>query len=180
MLNFWIFTSYCSLKPLWSGMWEVAPARTSPILHLPSPPTVHQLSRLALLRVTPLPIHYMTVDKTYGRVIQYGNLQPGPGGSMSCEQEDNAAENITNPTRTLCIKRWMVQCYGHTHIHTHIQGDLNVCAHTTQCTHTGDSNTHTVKACNFIFNLTDNDTEQNFVQFASQKLHQGPKWLDPS
>ena len=29
-------------------MGEVAPARTSPILHPPSPPTVHQLSRLAL------------------------------------------------------------------------------------------------------------------------------------
>ena len=32
-------------------MGEVVPARTSPTLHLPSPPTVHQLSRLALLRV---------------------------------------------------------------------------------------------------------------------------------
>ena len=35
--------SYCSLKPLWSGMGEVVPARTSPTLHPPSPPTVHQL-----------------------------------------------------------------------------------------------------------------------------------------
>ena len=33
MLNFWKFTSYCSLKPLWSGMGEVVPARTSPTLH---------------------------------------------------------------------------------------------------------------------------------------------------
>ena len=48
MLYFWKFTSYCSLKPLWSGMGEVVPARTSPTLHPPSPPTVHQLSRLAL------------------------------------------------------------------------------------------------------------------------------------
>ena len=48
VLNFWIFTSYCSLKVLWSGMGEVVPARTSPTLHLPSPPTVHQLSWLAL------------------------------------------------------------------------------------------------------------------------------------
>ena len=47
-LNFWKFTSYCSLKPLWLGMGEVAPARTSPTLHPPSLPTVHQLSRLAL------------------------------------------------------------------------------------------------------------------------------------
>ena len=47
-LNFWKFTSYCSLKPLWSGMGEVVPARTSPTLHPPSPPTVHQLSWLAL------------------------------------------------------------------------------------------------------------------------------------
>ena len=30
VLNFWNFTSYCSLKPLWSGMGEVVPARTSP------------------------------------------------------------------------------------------------------------------------------------------------------
>ena len=48
VLNFWKFTSYCSSKPLWSGMGEVVPARTSPTLHPPSPPTVHQLSRLAL------------------------------------------------------------------------------------------------------------------------------------
>ena len=48
VLNFWKFTSYCSLKPLWSGMGEVVPARTSPTLHPPSPPTMHQLSRLAL------------------------------------------------------------------------------------------------------------------------------------
>ena len=48
VLNFWKFTSYCSLKPIWSGMGEVVPARTSPTLHPPSPPTVHQLSRLAL------------------------------------------------------------------------------------------------------------------------------------
>ena len=51
VLNFWKLTSYCSLKPLWSGMGGVVPARTSPTLHPPSPPTVHQLSRLALFRV---------------------------------------------------------------------------------------------------------------------------------
>ena len=48
VLNFWKFTSYCSLNSLWSGMGEVVPARTSPTLHPPSPPTVHQLSQLAL------------------------------------------------------------------------------------------------------------------------------------
>ena len=48
VLNFWKFTSNCSLKPLWSGMGEVVPARTSPTLHPPSPAMVHQLSRLAL------------------------------------------------------------------------------------------------------------------------------------
>ena len=48
VLNFWKFTSYCSLKPLWSGMGEVLLARTSPTLHPPYPPTVHQLSWLAL------------------------------------------------------------------------------------------------------------------------------------
>ena len=30
---------YCSLQPFWSGMGEVVPARTSPTLHPPSPPT---------------------------------------------------------------------------------------------------------------------------------------------
>ena len=48
VLNFWKFSSYCSLKPLRSGMGEVVPARTSPTLHPPSPPTVHQFSWLAL------------------------------------------------------------------------------------------------------------------------------------
>ena len=48
VVNIWKFTSYCSLKPLWSGMGETVPACTSPTLHPPSPPTVHQLSRLAL------------------------------------------------------------------------------------------------------------------------------------
>ena len=36
----WISDSYCSLKPLWSGVGEVVSARTSPTLHPPSPPTV--------------------------------------------------------------------------------------------------------------------------------------------
>ena len=48
VLNFRKFTSYCSLKPLWSGMGEVVPACTSQTLHPPSPPTVYQLSWLAL------------------------------------------------------------------------------------------------------------------------------------
>ena len=54
VLNFWKLTSYCSLKPLRSGMVEVVPARTLPTLHPPSPPTVHQLSRLALEKLTNL------------------------------------------------------------------------------------------------------------------------------
>ena len=54
VLNFWKFSSYCSLKPLWSGMGEVVPARTSSTLHPPSPPTVHQLSWLALKELSPL------------------------------------------------------------------------------------------------------------------------------
>ena len=36
----WISDSYCSLKPLLSGMGEVVPARTSPTLLPPSPRTV--------------------------------------------------------------------------------------------------------------------------------------------
>ena len=34
------FDSYCSIKPLCSGMGEVVPARTSPTLLPPSPRTV--------------------------------------------------------------------------------------------------------------------------------------------
>ena len=56
VLNFWKFTSYCSLKPLWSGMGEVVPARTSPALHAPSPPTeqnvLNGLSAINRYRVT--------------------------------------------------------------------------------------------------------------------------------
>ena len=48
VLHFCNFTSHCNLKPLWSGMGEVVPAHKSPTLHPPSPPTVHQLLRLAL------------------------------------------------------------------------------------------------------------------------------------
>ena len=40
----WISDSYCSLKPLCSGMGEVVPARTSPTLLPPSPRTVLLLS----------------------------------------------------------------------------------------------------------------------------------------
>ena len=36
VLNVWKFTSSCSLKPLWSGMGEVVPARTSLTLHPPT------------------------------------------------------------------------------------------------------------------------------------------------
>ena len=42
--NGWISDSYCSLKPLCSGMGEVVPARTSPTLLPPSPLTVLSLS----------------------------------------------------------------------------------------------------------------------------------------
>ena len=38
VLNFWKFASYCSLKPLWLGMGEAVPARTSldPTFSIPS------------------------------------------------------------------------------------------------------------------------------------------------
>ena len=51
MLNFWKLISYCSLKPLWSGMGEVVPARTSPILHPPSPPNCASIVVTSTLRV---------------------------------------------------------------------------------------------------------------------------------
>ena len=41
--------SYCSLKPLCSGMGEEVPARTSPTLLPPSPRTVLSLSRFKVL-----------------------------------------------------------------------------------------------------------------------------------
>ena len=37
-----ISDSYCSLNPLWLGMEEVVPVRTSLTIHPPSPPTVLQ------------------------------------------------------------------------------------------------------------------------------------------
>ena len=67
VLKFWKFTSYCtsycSLKPLWSGMGEVVPARTLPTLHPPSPPTVHQLSWLALWVNKFHDMYYITKDE---------------------------------------------------------------------------------------------------------------------
>ena len=54
VLNFWKFTSYCSLKTLWSGMGEVVPARTSPTL-MTSPIPSHCASIIATstVRVNP-------------------------------------------------------------------------------------------------------------------------------
>ena len=58
VLNFWKITSYCSLKPLWSGMGEVVPARTLPTLHPPSPPTA-SIVVTSTLRVKPLWVLFM-------------------------------------------------------------------------------------------------------------------------
>ena len=74
VLNFWKFTCYCSLKPLWSGMGEVVPACTSPTLHPPSPPTVHQLLWLSLLELkiftlSPLRI---TLYSLYSQITRSG------------------------------------------------------------------------------------------------------------
>ena len=46
----WISDSYCSLKPLCSGMGEVVPARTSPTLLPPSPRTMLSLSCFKVLQ----------------------------------------------------------------------------------------------------------------------------------
>ena len=51
-------------------MGEVVPARTLPTLHPPSPPTVHQLSRLALLRVNTCDV---TIEGTGEGPIEGGN-----------------------------------------------------------------------------------------------------------
>ena len=65
-------TSYCRLKLLWSGMGEVVPARTSPTLHPPSPPTVHQLSRLALKELTQAEFSTLVLPALCSKVIQTG------------------------------------------------------------------------------------------------------------
>ena len=67
VLNFWKFTSYCSLKPLWSGMGEVVLARTLPTLHPPSPPSVHQLSWLALWELTS---RHTSANPTMPRLVE--------------------------------------------------------------------------------------------------------------
>ena len=55
-------------------MGEVVPARTSPTLHPPSPPTVHQLSWLAL-RVLDIPTHvYTNKNDSNGYVQSPGGL----------------------------------------------------------------------------------------------------------
>ena len=78
MLNFWNFTSYCSLKPLWSGMGEVVPARTSPTLHPPSPPTVHQLSRRTL-----------RVNQTREfKIMHWSTISAEYDGFLSCDLHD--------------------------------------------------------------------------------------------
>ena len=66
VLNFWKFTTCCSLRPLWSGMGEVVPARISPTLHPPSPPTASIIVTGTLrINLTPnscqcsLLLHYM-------------------------------------------------------------------------------------------------------------------------
>ena len=65
---------YCSLKPLRLGMGEVVSARISPTLHPPSPPTVHQLSRLALEELTT--IHYVMLSVYYrGKWSNQGSMQ---------------------------------------------------------------------------------------------------------
>ena len=48
VLNFWKFTSYCSLKTLMVGHWRSSAGSYLADPTSPSPPTVHQLSRLAL------------------------------------------------------------------------------------------------------------------------------------
>ena len=74
VLTFWKFTSYCSLKPLWSGIGEAVPACTSPTLHPPSPPTVHQLSRLALLRVNNALEEHTTTHMPPYYTVQYSAI----------------------------------------------------------------------------------------------------------
>ena len=58
VLNFWKFTSYCSLKHLWSGMGEVVPARTSPTLHPPSSSHCESIVATSTVRVNILQVTY--------------------------------------------------------------------------------------------------------------------------
>ena len=59
VLNFWKLTSYCRLNPYGRAWGKQCRFVTSPTLHPPSPPTVHQLSWLALLRVNWLHVFFI-------------------------------------------------------------------------------------------------------------------------
>ena len=65
VLIFWKFTSYYSIKPLSSGMRDLVPARTLLTLHPPSPPTVHQLSWLALQDLSNSRVQLKGLQKPY-------------------------------------------------------------------------------------------------------------------
>ena len=75
VLNFWIFTSYCTLKPLWLGMGEVVPARSTLTLHPPSPPTGHQLSWLAL--------YELLIDIVRGQTSGISSVWDGDPGKQA-------------------------------------------------------------------------------------------------
>ena len=73
-LNFWKFTSYCSLKPLWSSMGKVVPARTSPTLHPPSPPTAASIVMTSTLRVKPQDWQFAFVWYSIAHSLKHRNV----------------------------------------------------------------------------------------------------------
>ena len=77
VLNFWKFTSYCSLKPLWSGMGEVVPARASPTPHPPLPPTVHQLLWPAPKKLIDKLIYWLKYRTFIDSIERWGELKTG-------------------------------------------------------------------------------------------------------
>ena len=101
VLNFWKFTSYCSLKPLWSGMGEVVPAHTSPTLHPPSPSIVHQLSWLALWELIMLHVS-CTADcgappEANYSTVSYNSTFGGATASYTCGLQNASFSTFTIP-----------------------------------------------------------------------------------
>ena len=95
VLNFWKFSSCCSLKPLWSGMGEVVLVRTSPTIHPPSPPTVHQLSWLtSTLRVN-IPLWKLVINTVNPQFKSWALINFMVHNHPSSNRERGEIETIT-------------------------------------------------------------------------------------
>ena len=103
VLNFWKFTCYCSLKPLWSGIGEVVPACTSPTLHPPSPIPPNCASIVATSTVR--------VNVKMSSVTGLHNLDQ----AWTFRQDKNPGFQITRKAfilKDLSYKRLFPECYS--------------------------------------------------------------------